>query len=144
MHQMRREPRGKTAQRIRHRRADDNEPVALHDARHALQRLGEPRKMLDDIIADDEIEAFGGQLDRLQVTEDCLMRDAVARYLARIDVDERDARDVKPAEPDVGCRSAAGLIDRYRTRAEMRREHLPDVSKGSLALRIAANRRCIG
>lgn len=78
--------------------------------------------MLDDIIADDEIERFGGKFDRLQVADDRLVRDVVAIDLAWIDVNERDVRNIESVERNVGGRAAACLVDGKRTRAEMGRK----------------------
>src|SRR5947209_535918 len=100
--------------------------------------------MLDHVVADDEIEFFGGKLDRLQIADDRFVRDVVALDLTGIDVDERDLRDIQPVEGNIGGRAAACLVNRDGTRAEMARKQPSDIKKGSGALGIAARRRRFG
>src|SRR5437660_1382300 len=100
--------------------------------------------MLDDIVADDEIEAFCRQLDRLQIADDRLVRDVVAGDLARLDIDQRDPRNIEILETNIRGRPAARFVNRNRPSAEMSDQQARDFAKRSRAFGVPGYRGSTG
>ena len=78
--------------------------------------------MLDDVVADHQVETLGREAISLDIAEDLLLRVVVVAYLVGIDVDHRDMRTLADAERQEAARSAAGFVDRELTGRQFGRE----------------------
>ena len=97
--------------RSRVRRADEHQAALLQRLAEAKQRGFDIGQMLDDVVADDEVEAVGREAVDLDVAEDRLLRVVVVADLVRVDIDHRDVGATQHLERQEAGRAAAGFVD---------------------------------
>ena len=68
--------------------------------------------MLDDVVADHQIEAVRREAVGLDVAEDRLLRVVVVADLLLVDIDHRDMRTLEQFQRQEAGRAAAGFVDR--------------------------------
>ena len=79
-------------QRSRIRRADQDQAALLQRFAEAEKRRFDIGKMLDDVVADHEIETAGREAIGLDVAENRLLRIVIVADLVLVDIDHRDMR----------------------------------------------------
>ena len=99
-------------QRFRVRRADQDQAALFQRFAEALQRRLGIRQMLDDVVANHEIEAAGRKPPGLDVAEDRLLRIVVVADLVGVDIDHGDVGTAQYVERQEAGRAAAGFVDR--------------------------------
>ena len=97
--------------RFRVRRADEHQSALFQQLAEAKQRGFDIGQMLDDVVANDEVETARREAVDLNVAEDRLLRVVVVADLIRIDIDHRDAGATQHVERQEAGRAAAGFVD---------------------------------
>ena len=127
-------------QRFRIRRADQDQAAAFQRLAEARQRRLDVGKMLDDVVADHEVEAVGREAMALDVAEDRLLRIVVVADLVLVDIDDGDMGAAQHVERQEAGRAAAGFVDRQAWSAAAAGRECRERQAGCRALRRAAVR----
>ena len=104
-------PGDDAGKRFRIRRADQDQAALLQGFAEAEKGGLDIGEMLNDVVADHEIEAAGREPIGLDVAENLLLRIVIVADLVLVDIDRRDMGAPQYVKRQEAGRAAAGFID---------------------------------